>query len=91
MPCRFDKSTLILTFSFIYLEAQKSHPWVALALALLPTNSRDYYGPFVNVRLVGVIYFVNLCLGVYLVFALLFCLPLGQTSNKYLYQQQVYI
>ena len=59
MPCRFDKSTLILTFSFIYLEAQKSHPWVALALALLPTNSRDYYGPFVNIRLVGVIYFVK--------------------------------
>ena len=54
------KSTFILTFSFTDLEAQKSHPWVALALALLPTNSRDYYGPFVNVRLVGVVNFVNL-------------------------------
>jgi len=31
------KSTFILTFSFTDLEAQKSHPKVALALALLPT------------------------------------------------------
>jgi len=54
------KSTFILTFSFTDLEAQKSHPWVALALALLPTNSRDYYGPFVLNRLVGVVDFVKL-------------------------------
>jgi len=53
------KSTFILTFSFTDLEAQKSHPWVALALALLPTNSRDYYGPFVNMRLIGVVNFVK--------------------------------
>ena len=53
------KSTFILTFSFTDLEAQKSHPWVALALALLPTNSRDYYGPFVNMRLIGVVDFVK--------------------------------
>ena len=54
------KSTFILTFSFTDLEAQKSHPKVALALTLLPANSRDYYGPFVNIRLVGVVDFVNL-------------------------------
>ena len=53
------KSTFILTFSFTDLEAQKSHPKVALALALLPGNSRDYYGPFVLNRLIGVINFVK--------------------------------
>jgi len=54
------KSTFILTFSFIDLEAQKSHPKVAMALTLLPANSREYYSPFVENRLIGVFNFVKL-------------------------------
>ena len=47
------KSTFILTFSLIDLEAQKSHPLGGFGAGTpANTNSRDYYGPFVENRLI---------------------------------------